>query len=179
MNNAHVNSHRRESSENNMAQHSNIQPRRSSVGETEDPPPPYPGIITLVTPRNVLTVENICCVHAQSPVEGSRNEIPSRVNAQNLTTNERTTERSSSPERHENTPVRTVVVDAWAESNGTNRTPNFQSNCDMRNSVVNPSEDNAIGMVTLQPEDDNITRDLVASSGKLHRENTPAQLQTI
>ena len=49
----------------------------------------------------------------------------------------------------------------------------------MRNSVVNPSEDNAIGMVTLQPEDDNITGDLVASSGKLHRENTPAQLETI
>ena len=162
-----------------MAQHSNIQPRRSSVREAEDPPPPYPGIITLVTPRNALRVESICCVHAQFPVEGSGHEIPGRVNAQNLTTSERTTERSSSPERHENTPVRTFVVDAWAESNGTSRTPNCQPGCDMRNSVVNPSEDNAIGMVILQPEGDNITRDLVASSGKLQRESTPSQLQTI
>lgn len=149
------------------------------MGETEDPPPPYPGIITLVTPRNALTVESICCVHAQSPVERSRNAIPGRVNAQNLSISERTTDRSSSPERHENTPVRNFVVDAWTESNGTSRTPNCQSGCDMRNSVVNPSEDNAIDMVTLQPEDDNITEDLVASSGKLHRENAPAQLQTI
>lgn len=179
VNSVHVNSHRRESSENNRAQHSNIQPRRSSVGETEDPPPPYPGIITLVTPRNALRVESICCVHAQFPVEGSGHEIPGRVNAQNLSTSERTTERSSSPERHGNTPVRTFVVDAWAESNGTSRTPNCQSGCDMRNSVVNPSEDNAIGMVTLQPEDDNTTRDLVASSGNLQRENTPSQLETI
>ena len=162
-----------------MAQHSNIQHRSSSVGETEDPPPPYPGIITLVTPRNVPTVENSCCVHAQSPVEGSRNEMPGRVNTQNLTTSERTTESSSSPEGQVNASVRTFVVDAWTETNGTRRTNNFQSNCDMRNSVVNASEDNATGTITLQPVGDSMTSDLVARSGKLQRENTPAQLQTI
>ncbi|XP_068744480.1 uncharacterized protein [Montipora capricornis] len=191
-NSLHFNHHRQEalgdSSENSVSQHSHFQPRESSEGETEEPPPPYPGIVTLLSPPNAFSVEHICGTNARALEEVSMNETSHTVNADS-TENERTND-SPSNQRHVIAPGRTLVY-AWTdietelrvpqvEINEASRTHSCQSSCDMRNSIENQTEIDASRTALHSGEQTpRARREGVSNSGKLLSKSFRPKVETV
>ena len=143
-----------ETSADNLSQHSGIELRGYRTENTEEPPPPYPGNVMLVAPRDTHSMEYICYPHSWSPGQSTRTrQIETAGEIVQGSPNGRRSRASSGQSHISVGPGRIQVVNAWSdnetgrgtshnERNEVRRTNRHQSNVDIMNSVPNQRDVN-------------------------------------
>ena len=152
----------REITEDNLSQHSGIELRVHRTENTEDLPPPYPGNVMLLAPRNTRSMEQICHPRSPSPGQSTRTRhIETAFEFAHGSSNARRT-RASPSQLHTVGPSRNQVVNAWSETrrksshderNELCRTHRYHSNVDISTSrtVVSHSERGPMEVVSTTP----------------------------
>lgn len=139
----------REAFEDNLSVYSDTQLAGNQVEDTEEPPPPYPGNIVMISPRNARSMDYICNRDSSTARQCSRNhENELEVHSENAHCPDGSSGRASrSSQRHIACPSRNHVVNAWSDTERRTsrnqlrteacRTHGCHSNANTRNLAVN------------------------------------------
>ena len=155
----------RETTEDNLSQHSSIEVRVHRTEDTEDLPPPYPGNVMFVAPRNTRSMEHICHPRSPSPGQSTRTRhIETASDSIALGSLNARSTRASPSQLQIVGPSRNQVVNAWSdnetrrksshdERNEVCRTHRHHSNVDISTSrtVVSHSERGPMEVVSTSP----------------------------
>ena len=137
-----------EASEDNLSLYSGTQLAGNQAEDTEEPPPPYPGNIVMISPRNARSIDYICNRFSSTAGQRTRNlENELEVRNENAHCSDGSRGRASrSSQRHIACPSRNHVVSAWSDTesrtsrnqrNEPCKTHGCHSNANTRNLAVN------------------------------------------
>ena len=117
----------------------------------EEPPPPYPGNVVLITSRDARSTDYICRAHSRSADQSSRTR-DSETGGTNVP-------RSTSGRSH--------VVNAWADNEAERRTSHSKNSEGFR---THGSQSNTKGRTSVVQRDPNVSRTFVSHSSSGARE---------
>lgn len=131
----------------------------------EEPPPPYPGNVVLITSRDARSTDYICRAHSRSADQNSR----TRVSETGGTNVPRSTS-GRSLGGHVIGPHGSHVVNAWADNEAERRTSHSNS----EGFRTHGSQSNTKGRTSVVQRDPNVSRTFVSHSSSGAREAVSA-----